>query len=245
MFLPVIQGSSDEVLTTVIRDICGVEIAVPEPEWLRRFNAPGQQSADDEIAEIDSAMQEMYERLQTVERHRSEIRQSLKLLYARDSDLESAVRDVLRRLGADVEEPNDHSDERNKEDGWIIVTIDGQQFDGVLEIKSTKNAQFGEDGVRQLNDWKTRGIVNRDTKYKGIFIGNSSVESEPTERQWPFSDSWVKNAQMHNICAITSSDLYRIYELLSAGTLDSTVFWRDLFETNGVLDARRYLTTDS
>ena len=152
----------------------------------------------------------------------------------------------MRRLGADVEDPDEQGNERNKEDGWITVRVGDEQLPGVLEIKSARGShargsQFGEDGIRQLNDWKMRGVLNRNIEYKGIFIGNSGLEHEPCDRDWPFSDSWTGNAKMHNICAITSEHLYVAYEAISSGQLDREAFWVELFSTNGVFDLTKHL----
>ena len=61
--------------------------------------------------------------------------------------------------------------EKNKEDGWITVKVDGIVYEGVLEIKSTKSGQFGEDGRKQLLDWIDRGRTLRLKNYKGYSLG--------------------------------------------------------------------------
>jgi hypothetical protein len=112
---------------------------------------------------------------------REKTRECLKLLYERGDQLEVVVRDILRGLGAHVEDPENPG----KEDGWVTVQVSGQILEGVIEVKSTKNPQFGEDGIRQLLDWVDRGIQLRQKKYKGLFFGNSSVDKVINER-YPF-----------------------------------------------------------
>jgi len=167
-----------------LRDVCGVEASLPEPEWISDYEAPGQTAVDQEIAKIVEELGSAKEQFVQAQKKREEIRACLKLLYEREFGLEPAVQNILRGLGAHVEDPK----EANKEDGWVTVNVEGQVYEGVLEIKSTRSAQFGEDGIRQLLDWIDRGTKMRQKKYKGIFIGNSSVDTPGKERPWPFSD---------------------------------------------------------
>jgi hypothetical protein len=150
--------------------------------------------------------------------------------------LEPAVREILRTLGAHVEDP----EEENKEDGWITVTVGKDTHEGVLEIKSTRSDTFTEEGRKQVLDWVDRGRTRRTKQYKGIFIGNSAVNKPTTERQYPFSDSWKKAAELSGICAMTSTDLYVVYLLKSRDRLDVDLFWREVFSTNGIFDGRKY-----
>ena len=143
----------------------------------------------------------------------------------------------MRSLGAHVEDPS----EPGKEDGWIVVSFGEKNYEGVLEIKSTKSDQFNEDGRKQLLDWIDRGIRLREKKYKGIFIGNSAVDKPLKERPWAFSDSWQKSSKLSEICAIKTEDLYTIYLLKQSGKLDIEKFWKTLFETDGIFDIKQFL----
>jgi hypothetical protein len=236
-FLPKIDLSEDETLVLVLRDICGIEAPLPEPSWIVRYSAPGQKAVDDEIQEIETLIERMLQQHRDAIAKRANTRICLQLLYERGLSLESAVREVLRLLGATVEEP----DNPGKEDGWISISTDGNTLEGVMEVKGTKNAQFDEFGIRQLLDWVHRGIELRQKKYKGIFIGNSCVNSPPNERPEPFADNWRKSAELHNFVALRSEDLYTLYLLLSLGKLNVNQFWQDFFRTNGVFKIDSYI----
>lgn len=236
VFLPPISASEDETVQIVLRDLCGFDAALPEPPWIKDFKAPGQKQVDDEIVRLESEIKGLQQRLGESVANREKCRAFLKLLYDREFGLEPAVREVLRVLGAQVEDPK----EKNKEDGWITVVIDGKTYEGVLEIKSTRHDTFPEDGRKQVIDWVNRGISQRAKKYKGIFIGNSAVNEPVDKRQDPFPDSWKKAAVLSEMCAMTSTDLYVIYVLKTRGILEVDVFWREVFSTNGIFDARKY-----
>jgi len=237
VFLPQISLNEDETLQLILRDLCGVEAELPEPEWLTEFHAPGQSNIDKKIDLIKSNIQKELVELKEAEKEKNKIRECLKLLYEREYALEPVVRNILRTLGAYVEDPN----EPNKEDGWITIKIDDGFFEGVLEIKSTKSDTFNEDGRKQLLDWIDRGRTTREKNYKGIFIGNSAVNKPVKERPWAFSDSWTKAAELSSICAVKTEDLYLIYLLHCDKKLDIDSFWRDLFATNGMFDMKKYI----
>jgi hypothetical protein len=236
LFLPPISASEDETVQIVLRDLCGFDAALPEPTWIKDFTAPGQKQVDEEIVRLNGEAEVLRQRLKQAFADREKRRECLKLLYEREFGLEPAVRDILRALGAHVEDPK----EENKEDGWITVVVGKETHEGVLEIKSTRSDSFTEDGRKQLLDWVDRGRTQRAKQYKGIFIGNSAVNKPATERQYPFSDSWKKSAELSGICAMTSTDLYVVYLLKSRNLLDVDLFWRELFSTNGIFDARKY-----
>jgi hypothetical protein len=79
-FLPKISVNEDETLVIVLRDICGVEAGVPEPEWVAAYEAPGQDKIDVEIAEIKSRIDAARDELKVAIEERTSARECLKLL---------------------------------------------------------------------------------------------------------------------------------------------------------------------
>jgi len=238
--LPEISLDEDETLLIVLRDFCNAASELPEPEWVSAFNVPGQKPIDDRIAQIQATLAEQQSALEKTLAERVKARICLKLLYEREYALEPVVRDILRQLGATVEEPV----EKNKEDGWVTIQVAGTSYEGVLEIKSAKSDQFSEDGRRQVLDWIERGRTLRDKNYKGIFIGNSAF-TKPlkslSDRPDAFSDSWKKAAKLSQICAIKSEELFFIYLLHKKGKVNLDDFWTKLFTTNGIFDIKAFL----
>jgi hypothetical protein len=236
IFLPRLNLSEDETITLILRDICGVETDLPEPAWVAQLKAPGQDSVDAEIGNITGELDTLREKLRKVESKRRAVRAALKLLYDRGSSLELTVRDTLRKLGAEVEDPT----EPGKEDGWIVYHLDDRMLEGVLEVKSTRNQQFTEEPLRQLLEWIQRGVELRQKKYKGIFVGNDSIDDPPSKRPNAFSDSWRINAELNKIAAIKTEDLYAAYSLNTVGKLDVPAFWKRVFSTDGIFDGKSY-----
>jgi len=237
IFLPKIKLNEDETLLLVLEDICGIEMELPEPEWLKQYSAPGQAEIDKKIKEIKTKNEKLLNQLEEEQLKRENVRRCLKLLYETKHPLEPIVREIFQVLGAQVEEPK----ENNKEDGWIKVIIGGKTYEGVLEIKSTKSEQFGEEGRKQLLDWINRGIQLRKKKYKGIFIGNTAIGISPNNRPNAFSDGWVKSAELSEICALKSEELYFIYFLNSQKKINLNIFWEELFNTKGIFNIKDFL----
>ena len=236
IFLPEISLSHDETVQRVLSDICGIEMELQEPEWISEFSAPGQKEIDEEIRRIEGQIESAEKYLEKANTQKQECRNCLKLLYERDFALEPAVRDILRGLGAQVEDPT----EPNKEDGWIVVKVGDETYEGVLEIKSTRSDTFNMDGLRQLLEWINNGKIERGNDYKGLFIGNSSVDKPISEREWAFPDNWMKAAKLSKICAFKTEELYLFHVLKAVGKLNLDELWKDIFETNGVLNTKKY-----
>ncbi len=110
----------------------------------------------------------------------------------------SSLGKLFRVIGAHVKV----LEEKNKEDGWIIVEVGNTTYEGVLEIKSTKTDTFNERGRTKLLGWIDRGRTLQEKNYKGIFIGNSAVNRPKDERPLAFSGSWIKAAELSGICAL-------------------------------------------
>jgi hypothetical protein len=230
IILPKVELTEDEALVLILRDVCGVESRLPEPDWVGRYVAPGQEAIDTQIQLIRAEIEAGAQSLRAAEAKRESARKYLRLLYDRGDSLEEIVREVLRGLGAEVEDPENPG----QEDGWITVRIGGQVLEGVLEVKSTRNPQFGLEGIRQLLDWVNRGVEAKGKKHKGIFVGSSSVDRPPEERPDPFGNQWRQSAELHQIAAIRVENLYALHVRKAAGTINVEDFWRGLFETNGV-----------
>lgn len=236
VFLPKTNLPEFEALTTILRDACGVAVDIPEPEWVEGLVAPGQGAIDADLQRMRTKFDSLLACYESKRVERTVVRRPLRLLYDMGTTLEEVVRDTLRALGAEVDDP----DTPGKEDGWVMIEVDGIARYGVLEVKATRNDQFGEGGLRQLSEWQQRGRETRKRKFKGIFIGNSAVNRPPAERPLGFSSGFTETATLQEIAALKSEDIYLAYELKTRGLLNTEQFWRDLFATEGIFDIGPY-----
>ena len=114
VFLPELSVSEEETIQLMLSCI-GIETDLPEPKWLSEYMAPGQDKVDDDITRIETELSALNNNLELANFERTNCRECLKLLYEKEYALEPIVRDTLRSLGADVEDPK----EKGKEDGWL------------------------------------------------------------------------------------------------------------------------------
>jgi hypothetical protein len=143
-FLPKSEFTEEETLEFVLRDLCGVDVSTPEPEWIQEISVPGQEHVDQEISELENRIEELIGEHERKLDDRAKLRRPLELLYQSGAALEEIVWIVLQELGAEVEVPED----RANEDGWITVQVGDQIFEGVLEIKGIKGRHFNLEGLR-------------------------------------------------------------------------------------------------
>lgn len=238
IFLPRIDAPEDETLEIVLRDICGVTISLPEPQWIHEYIAPGQDAVDKDIGDYKARIEKAKFRLEKAEKKCTEVRRPLKLLYGTGIDLRQVVWEVLEALEAKVEKPENP----NEEDGCISVEIGNQVERAVIEVKSTRSSQFDKSGIRQLGEWIAKKTVEDNKQYKGIFIGNDSFDKPIEEREQPFSPDFEKSATILKLCSLRTEDLYKIYWLKSSKKLDISAFWSDVFQTDGVFRIDKYFS---
>lgn len=229
MFLPNVD-IVPENLAEAILQLYEEEAQLTSPSWIDDFTVPGQDNLDSEIGRLRDEIKKIESDISDLILKRDHIRQPLGLLYETGKPLEKIVLDILQRLGAEVEAPHDEENE----DGWITVQLENQKLEGVLEIKSTRNRNFDEHGLNQVGIWKVRGVVNRQIEYKGIYIGAADIKSPPSERPYPFSNSFASKASLLNTVILRCDDLYEAYRLFLAQELDVNAFWKSLFATSGI-----------
>ncbi len=243
IFLPELSSvSHPDTLEMILRDVCRVNIATLEPDWAAEVIAPGQEPLDAAISDINAKVAGLNQSLEQKTHQRSDLRRITRLLYDGGTSLEVVVRDAFRDLGADVEDPVDGD---NNEDGWLEFGEDEDtKLRGVLEVKSTAKPGIDNEGLRQLAEWKTRGIENRGKKYKGIMVASTMINEAPHERTNPFGDKFIESATLHEVAVITTTNLYKIYCLNKEGKLDVQAFWNDLFSTVGIFSIDNYIEPD-
>jgi hypothetical protein len=230
VFVPVSSSDSEKALRNFIESLYDVQLGDDKPVWLESISAPGQDSIDIEIEGITAELRSLGEALTKKRGERDEIRACLDVLYQSGPSLEIAVKSMLKELGAQVTE----SARKGSEDGWISVDLGGELGEGVLEIKSVRKANFDIGGLRQVNEWVQGALLETGKRYKGIFIGNHEIGKEPSQRADPFSSQWESRAGVLKVAAISTTTLLNAYRMVREGDLDKEVFWRRLFETDGV-----------
>lgn len=236
VLLPRTGMDDHAALVTTLHDACGIDLVTTEPRWATTLTAPGELEITTEIDRLNAELRSIHDRLKVKEDEREIVRRPLRLLFGQHDDLETAVREALTTLGAEIHFENVA---RNEADGLIRVQVEDETLEGVLEIKGTTRREFDEQGLRQLRQWVGYGI-EEGKDYKGIFIGNAAANMVPSQRREPFGANFVKNATKQGFALLKTEDLYLVYQLKSLGRFDMEAFWRQLFATKGTFDMTPY-----
>lgn len=231
-FFPQTKLSFKKSLYMMLEIEHGILNSVKEPEWVSGLVAPNQEGVDKKILSIQKQIENLNEDLETVIDEKTNIRSCLKVLYTTADELETSAHNLLSELGANVRKPPT----KERCDGWISVGKGEELLEGVLEIKSAKNEEFDQKGLKQLMDWVSDGRFDEEKDYKGIFIGANSINNPSQDRKKGFNSDWIRKAKRENIVLLNTTDLLSIYTQHKAGLLDYNAFWSCLFNTSGLFE---------
>lgn len=223
---PTTDISNYEAVSLILRERYGLGFEEVAPAWVEVYKLPHQLPLEAEIDRLEQEIQALTEQLGTERHHLLEASRFRKLLYEQGEALELVVRDALRELGAQVDDPK----LRTHEDGRLIDPT-GRQ--GMLEIKG-RTGPLRLSDVRELDQWVRDGIANENWQSKGLLIANLGCGTPPLQRRDLFPLNCVRTGQQYGQCFITTTQLFRALCSHQRGELDLTAFWDTIFSTNGV-----------
>jgi len=150
------------------------------------------------------------------------------LLYEKGKDvLEPIVRETLRILGVQVEDP----DVEGIEDGKLFR----EQGRAVLEIKG-RNGPIKQDDIRQVVQWASDTRLKDGADYKPLIVGNPHCSKPLDERGETVAPNAATYASNGGVAVVTTAQLFQALRQKQAGTFDEARFWKTVFETSGVAD---------
>jgi hypothetical protein len=225
---PTTEISPYDAVNLLLQERYGLQLEQFSPDWVESYKLPAQIPIEaeikqhiEEIHRIEAAMAAAQQKLQQAVYFR-------KLLYEQGVDgLEPVVRDALRELGAQVDDP---SPKENREDGRLI---DPKGRKGMLEIKGRTKSIKLED-VRQLDQWVRDALLLENWESKGILIGNAYCGKPPEQRDLPFPTNCNDAAKVINQCLLTTTQLFNALCLNQNDKLDVADFWDAIFQADGL-----------
>lgn len=150
------------------------------------------------------------------------------LLYEKGKDaLEPVVRDVLRSLGARVEELA----VEGIEDGLVFYG----ELAAVLEVKGRRH-QVKQDDVRQVSQSAADAKLRDGREYKPLIVANAYAETHPDERGDPIAPNAKTFAVNGGVAILTTVQLYDALRRSQAGGFDVESFWRSVFNAEGLAE---------
>lgn len=221
------ERTPEEAIDAILASRFDVAAESREPSWIGNFSLPAEQGPRERSARELKVAREALERHEAAEAELAEERRFRKLLYETGEEvLEPVVRDALRALGAEVEDPK----VKGREDGRLTYAGDKR---GMLEIKGRKSALKLAD-VRELDQWVRDALIEWESK--GLLIACLRSEQSPEARTDFFPDNAVKFAARAGICLMTTTQLFEALRQDQLGALDRDAFFATVFETDGVCE---------
>jgi len=215
---------SKEAIDILLRDLYGIGIREPEPEWASRLKVPKQDVLQEKVGEAKAIIEAEQDKIDVASTDLAHRREFVELLYQKGERLEELVLGALEDLEAGVT----RNPIKNEEDGWIATPFG----DGVLEITSSKGSASLDD-VRQLDDWTFRG-KEKGKEYKPILIGNYYCETPVPQRlhEKPFPSNVVEEAVKRDQCLLTTQQLFEAHCAVQEDT-DGKAFLEKMMKTAG------------
>jgi len=205
----------------------GLAAQAPEPAWLNDILLPAEIPIRGEIAALTKQRSEVSSQIDRASVDLIRERQFLQLLYEQGEDvLEPVVREALRHLGADVEDPT----VKGREDGRLT---DPRERSGILEIKGRTGSLRLSD-VRELDQWVRDSLIEEGRRSKGILIFNGFSNLNPADRPDPFPSNCVQAAERSGIVLLTTRQVLEALTRLQVGKLNVDEYWDAVFGEDGV-----------
>jgi hypothetical protein len=199
------------------------------PEWLSQFRLPSTEPIIDQIKEDQAAIDRLTKQLEMRNAQLARASRFLKVLYEQGEDvLEPVVRDALRELGAQVEDPK----QRGREDGRL-TDPDGRL--GMLEIKG-RSGNLRLTDVRELDNWVRDAMANDNYQSKGLLIANLQCDRDPKRRTNFIPSNCADAAKLFDIAILTTTQLFAAIVSDQKGELDRNAFWAIVFSTKGLCE---------
>ncbi len=223
------ETSTVDGIDVILREKYGLRFEKTPPKWIGAFQLPAQLPLQEAVQEKESAIADLRKQLEADRLALAQTSRFLQLLYEQGEDvLEPVVRDALRGLGANVEDPG----QKGREDGRLVDHL-GRR--GMLEVKGRSGSLRLSD-VRELDNWVREAIANEKWQGKGLLIVNLQCDEDPRKRKDCIPPNCVEAARTFDIAIITTAQLFHALVLNQKGALDREAFWNRLFSAGGLSD---------
>lgn len=182
------------------------------PKWLDNFLTPKEKT--------------LIENANVIEKELTKYGDFKRLIFESGDNLANITKKALEEYGFNVEVPG----EGTVPDLEISLSTD---LKGIVEIKGVHGI-IDLDDMRQLLHYFVDKRDIEKENVKGIFIANYGIDEEPDKRGEAFSKDAIKLANNHNICLLTTLQIY--YSLLKIweGKISKEEVRNKIIETSGL-----------
>jgi hypothetical protein len=218
--------STYEAIDLLLRQRYGLLFETQAPEWVAGFELPAEKPYIEAIQDKRSQINQLTAEIGSIEKSLGCVSRYRKLLYEQGQDaLEPVVRDALRELGAEVQDPQT----KGREDGRLI---DPQGRQAILEIKGRAGTLRAQD-LRELDNWVRDAIAYDDWAGKGILVANLQCDLAPKERKNTIPANCVQLSRNYNISILSTTQIFHALAEYQGGKLNLNEFWNQILTANG------------
>ena len=208
VFLPPPPPESASEAIGKILSACGKDPPCGEapPPWAEGLSFAQADCLQARIAELETDAIKIQDQIAKLDRQRDEILAHRRLLYAKGTDLESAVAIALKTVGFAEARQMGGSDQAD----CIIDINAGGYLHGLVEVKGA-DGRTGERHISQCVKWVDKAHEADGQPSKGIFVPNQHRSAEypgsTKDRLW-FEQKEIEYAKMRDVCIIPSCALF-------------------------------------
>jgi hypothetical protein len=207
IFLPPSSDPIDESITRIL-EVHGKNISKElPPDWTNDVNLDGMDGIKAQIVKLEESKWEIEQEIEKLNVEKEKLSKHLRLLYAKDTPLEDAVKEAFTLLGLQYKE---YPRGKEKEDG--IISFDETKEDYEFAVIETKGLEehIKLRHIDQTCRWVS-DYIQEDKKVKGVFIPNQFRQerySESIGKRTTIEYNLEKHARDRDICIIPSSVLF-------------------------------------
>lgn len=211
----------EEGVSLLLRQRFGISNVTPPPLWIDKWGLPKERPIADELEANRKKIDKLKEEAVRIQERLDKESRPKEILFETGGRLETLVAEVLRTLGAEVEELG----QPDREDGRMRTPLDSRIL---YEVKGTQSRAKRE-YARQVLDWHT-GAQLEDNGWNGtpLLIVNANRLDDPSEHEQPFHGKIETFAGDRGLALCTTVDLFEAVVADQEGKLDRDLFWQAL-----------------
>lgn len=189
------------VILNSVSSLMKLPVSVHRAPWLNKYTLPGENNYEEDILNLAERIQELKSKKKQF-RVRQDAIKGLKgiLDLSGKHQLEPLVREVFRRLGFKVFDPEDYGEPY---DLWMRY---GKKC-VIGEIEGTRG-QVDVQKFRQLLGYVTERQTQKNEQCKGILVGNGDADQDPSTREEQFTTEAIRGCESQKYCRTTTWQLF-------------------------------------
>lgn len=225
--LPDPTESIETAIWALLSSRFGIQQRSSFPDWIINYKLPKQVEIEDDIVGLDKKIAEIYLQRDSLIKQLDLQKEFQRLLFETGTPLELITKEALRILGAKILPTKPRHEDIRVEDPQ------GRKF--IIEVKGRKG-NLQRDEIRQIQEWRTKALVDDNWVAKSVIIGNYQHHSPLNLRRIELHKNDLASLAQLDISLIYSTELFEILRLQLTTEKQQTAFWNALSAQNSKID---------